>query len=393
LPHFNRLSARTVASAKGPGMYADGLGLYMRIDYRDKSKQWVFVFQWHGKRREMGLGSALTVSLGEARERARIARAAIEAGKNPIDERRAERASKDLHTFGAIADQLVQDLSPQWKSSVHRRQWTTTLTVDAAPIRPLPVSSITTDDVLGVLRPIWEQKPETASRLRGRIERVLDAAKVKGLRVGENPARWKGHLELLLPKRQALTRGHHPAMPYTELARFIQELRQRDGISYRALEFTILTAARTGEVIQTTRNEFDLENRLWNRPAAHMKGMNAKPHTVTLCARAVAIVEELWPEEADAEVFPLSNNAMLEALDELGRGQYTVHGFRSTFKDWASDETEFQNEIIELALAHTVGSKVEQAYRRGAGLKKRVALMEAWQLFCESHNMIRLVAA
>jgi hypothetical protein len=213
LPHFNRLSARTVASAKQPGIYADGLGLYLRIDYRDKSKQWVFVFRWHGKRREMGLGSALTVSLGEARERARAARVAIESGKNPIDERRAERASKDLHTFGAIADQLVQDLSPQWKSAVHRRQWMTTLTVDATAIRPLPVSSITTDDVLGVLRPIWEQKPETASRLRGRIERVLDAAKVKGLRIGENPARWKGHLELLLPKRQALTRGHHPAMP------------------------------------------------------------------------------------------------------------------------------------------------------------------------------------
>jgi integrase len=383
LPRFNMLSARTVASAKKPGVYADGLGLYMRVDYRDKSKQWIFIFQWHGKRKEMGLGSALAVSLGEARDRARGARAALEAGKNPIDERRADRASKDLHTFGAIADQLVQDLSPQWKSPIHRRQWTTTLTVDAAPLRALPASSITTDDVLGILRPIWEQKPETASRLRGRIERVLDAAKVKGLRTGENPARWKGHLELLLPKRQALTRRHHPAMPYPEVREFMRELRQRDGVSYMALEFTILTAARTGEVIQATQAEFDLQNRLWNRPAAHMKGKNPKPHTVTLCARAVAIVQKVWREKPDARVFPLSNNAMLEALDELGRGQYTVHGFRSTFKDWASDETDFQNEIIELALAHTIGNKVEQAYRRGAGLKKRFALMEAWEAYCE----------
>jgi hypothetical protein len=201
----------------------------MRVDYRDKSKQWVFVFQWHGKRKEMGLGSALTVSLGEARERARAARAALEVGKNPIDERRSERASKEMHTFGAVADQLIEDLSPQWKSPIHRRQWLTTLTVDAAPLRTLPASSITTDDVLGVLRPLWGVKHETASRLRGRIERVLDAAKVKGLRAGENPARWKGHLELLLPKRQSLTRGHHPAMPYTELAKFMPELRGRVG--------------------------------------------------------------------------------------------------------------------------------------------------------------------
>ncbi len=376
-------------------MYADGLGLYMRVDYRDRSKQWVFVFQWHGKRREMGLGSALMVRLGEARERARAARAALQAGKNPIDQRRAERASKDMHTFAAIADRLIQDLSPQWKSAIHSRQWVTTLTVDAAPLRPLPASSITTDDILGVLRPIWDVKPETASRLRGRIERVLDAAKVKGLRTGENPARWKGHLELLLPKRQALTRGHHPAMPYTEISDFIRDLRRSEHISYRALEFTILTAARTGEVIKATRDEFDVQNKLWNRPAAHMKGKNPKPHTVTLCPRAIAIVTEFWPEEPDARVFSLSNGAMAAALDELGRGQYTVHGFRSTFKDWASDETEFQNEIVELALAHTVGNKVEQAYRRGAGLKKRFALMEAWELYYEpaSDKLAHLAAA
>ena len=165
-------------------------------------------------------------------------------------------------------------------------------------------------------------------------------------------------------------------------------------MSYLALEFTILTAARTGEVIKATRNEFDLANKLWNRPAAHMKGMNAKPHTVTLCPRAVEIVEEFWPAEPEAVVFPLSNNAMLEALDELGCGQYTVHGFRSTFKDWASDETEFQNEIIELALAHTIGNKVEQAYRRGAGLKKRFALMAAWEAYCECvHNISAVLLA
>ena len=383
MPRFNTLSARTVAAAKKPGMYGDGLGLYMRVDYRDKSKHWVFVFQWHGKRREMGLGSALKVPLSEARERARAARATLEAGKNPIDQRRAERASKDMHTFGSVANQFIKDLSPQWKSPIHRRQWMTTLTVDAAPLRLLPASSITTDDVLGVLRPIWDVKPETASRLRGRIERVLDAAKVKGLRTGENPARWKGHLELLLPKRQMLTRGHHPAMPYTEISTFVRDLRAAGRLSHRALEFTILTAARTGEVIQATCDEFDLDNKLWNRPARHMKGKNPKPHTVTLCERAFEIALSIWPEESKARVFPLSNAAMSTALSELGWGRYTVHGFRSTFKDWASDETEFQNEIVELALSHTVGSKVEQAYRRGVGLKKRFALMNAWQLYCE----------
>ena len=172
-------------------------------------------------------------------------------------------------------------------------------------------------------------------------------------------------------------------MPYTEIAEFIHDLRASDLLSHCALEFTILTAARTGEVIQATRDEFDLDNKLWNRPAKHMKGKNPKPHTVTLCERALEIALNLLREDPDARVFPLSNGAMSTALDDLGCGQYTVHGFRSAFKDWASDETEFQNEIIELALAHTVGNKVEQAYRRGAGIKKRFLLMDAWARHCE----------
>ena len=219
---INRLSARTVATLTEPRLHADGNGLYLRVE-PSGAKRWTFIFHRHGKRKEMGFGSTIDVSLAEARELAREARRLVRAGENPIQERRKARAAKSLNTFGEVADQLIADLSPQWKSSVHIRQWRTALEVDAAALRPLPVTTITTENVLGVLRPIWQIKPETASRVRARIERVLDAAKASGLRSGENPARWKGHLALLLPRRKKLTRGHHAALPYERIGKFMKD--------------------------------------------------------------------------------------------------------------------------------------------------------------------------
>lgn len=298
----NRLSARAVSTNKKPGLHADGAGLYLRVD-PNGAKRWTLIFRWHGRRKELGLGSILTVSLSDARERAKEARQAILNGENPIDKRRREQASKGLHTFGAFADKVIEDLSPQWKNAVHRRQWKTTLTVDAAALRPLPLAEITTEDVLGVLKPIWTTKPETAFRLRGRIERILDAARAKGLRVGENPARWKGHLKTLLPERKKLTRGHHEAMPFDKIPALIFELRASDRVAARALEFTILTAARTGETIGAVPEEFDRDKALWTVPPQRAK--TERTLRVPLSPRAVAIVKSQWPKNGKGPIFAI----------------------------------------------------------------------------------------
>ena len=395
----NRLSARAVSTIKKPGLHADGGCLYLRVD-PSGAKRWAFIFRWKRKRSELGLGSINSVSLAEARDRAKQARQAILDGENPIEKRRREHGARGLHAFGELADRLIEDLSPQWKNPVHRAQWRSTLQNDAASLRPLPVSAITTEDVLAVLKPIWTTKPETASRLRGRIERVLDAAKAKGLRVGENPARWKGHLALLLPQRHKLTRGHHPAMPFSEVPPLIGQLRASDSMAARALEFTILTAARTNEVIQTIAGEFDRNDGLWLVPA-----VRAKPGRilrVPLSERAQEIVADLWPGTAEGYVFrspinrkgsrvmPLSNMAMLEFLRDLGYPEFTVHGFRSSFRDWAGECTNFPREVAEAALGHKVGDAVEQAYRRGDALAKRRKLMEAWARYCEPHKSVKI---
>lgn len=397
---INRLSARAVSTLSRPGLHSDGAGLYLRVD-PSGAKRWCFIFRWHGKRTELGLGSLLTVSLADARERVREARKAILDGENPMDRRRREQASRGLHTFGALADKLIEDLSPQWKNKVHRAQWKTTLQIDAAPLRPLAVSAITTEDVLGVLKPIWGKKPETASRLRGRIERVLDAAKAKGLRVGENPARWKGHLALLLPQRQKLTRGHHAAMPFDQVPAFIAELRSLNTIAARALEFTILNAVRTGETIGAEAEEFDRGELVWTVPAARMKAGSI--HRVPLSERAKKIVEELWPVSGTGYIFrspmvrkgspakPLSNMAMLELLHDLGHKDVTVHGFRSSFRDWAGECTNYPREVAEAALGHTVGDAAERAYRRGDALAKRRKLMDAWARYCEPEKSAKIV--
>jgi integrase len=278
-------------------------------------------------------------------------------------------------------------MSPSWRNAKHLAQWKMTLTVYCSPIAALSVEEITTDDVLRVLKPLWLGKPETASRLRGRLERVLDFAKARGLRSGENPARWRGHLDALLPKRRALTRGHHKAMPFDDVPEFVAKLREMDGVAPRALELTILTAARSGEVLGAQWAEIDVESRVWTVPAHRTKG--AREHRVPLSNRALDIVSTMHVIRSSDFVFPgarpdrpLSSMA-LEMVLRRAQVSATVHGFRSAFRDWAGERTSFAREIAEAALAHLVGDQVERAYRRGDALDKRRRLMSAWASFCE----------
>lgn len=383
----NRLTDRTVRALKEPGLYPDGAGLYLEVT-KGGSKQWAYIFQWRKKRTQMGLGGLLAVSLAQAREAAAEARKLVKQGVNPIEARKAEAMA--AKTFGDMADAVLETKKDGWKNEKHREQWETSLNVHAAPIRPKPLADITTDDILDILKPIWTRIPETASRTRGRIETVLDAAKAKGLRAGENPARWKGHLEHLLPKRKKLYRGHHAALGLAELGAFMAALRERQAMAARALEFTILTAARTGEVLGATWAEFDLYRAVWTVPAERMK--LRVEHRVPLSTPALTLLTELARAsnaKPDELVFPsvitggkMSNMAMLMLLRRMTRPELTVHGFRSTFRDWAGELTNFPREVAEAALAHTVGTDVEKAYRRGDALLKRRKMMEAWATFC-----------
>jgi integrase len=341
----------------------------------------VFLFRWHGKPTEIGFGSARDVTLARARERASQARAKLAEGISPKDARRPSEGA----TFGECADRVIEAMRPSWRNRKHAAQWEMTLRDYAAPLRRLPVDKITTDDVLSVL-PLWNDRPETASRLRGRIERVLDAAKAQGLRSGENPARWRGHLDQLLPKRQRLTRGHHAAMPYAGLPAFMSDLRARQATAALALEFAVLTAARSGEVLGARWDEFDLDRALWTVPAQRMKA--GREHRVPLSRRALHIVRALHDNRDGDFVFagqkegkPLSMTGLEMVLRRMING-VTVHGFRSAFRDWAAECTHFTNEVCEAALAHTIGNKVEAAYRRGDLFDKRRKLMEAWAMYC-----------
>lgn len=387
---LNRLKAKQ-AETLGAGRHADGGGLYLDRDEQGRSR-WLFMWSRNGKRREMGLGPAGRdgVSLAAARERATAAREHVRNGRDPIEERKAAAAAPARSwTFGDVADELLTALSPQWRNDKHRAQWTMTLKTYAAPLRSLPVDKVSTADVLRVLQPFWQAKPETASRLRGRIERVLDAAKARGLRNGENPARWRGHLDHLLPRRQKLSRGHHRAMPYAELPAFMVKLREREAVAALALEFLILTAARSGEVLGAKWPEFDIDGAVWTVPAARMK--SGREHRVPLPARAVAILKEIMPLSVAGDpsrqcVFPglgggpLSNMALAMLLRRMDVSE-TVHGFRSSFRDWAGEVSTFPREVAEAALAHVVGDSTERAYWRGDALQKRRKLMEAWAGF------------
>ncbi|GGK28199.1 tyrosine-type recombinase/integrase [Salinarimonas ramus] len=381
----NKLSARAVATLAKPGRHSDGGGLYLNVTPTG-ARSWVFMWKVAGKRREMGLGPLRDVPLAKARELAADARRMVRDGADPL----AAREPPKVMTFGEAADALITSMSASWRNAKHRAQWEMTLRDYCAPMRTKPVDEVGTDDVLAVLQPIWQSKAETASRLRGRIERVLDYAKARGLRTGENPARWRGHLDAILPRPKKLTRGHHRAMPFDDVPAFMSRLRDRVGVSARALEFLVLTAARSGEVLGMRWSEVDFDAAVWSVPAERMKGGRA--HRVPLTDRAVDILVELNKAAVGEYVFPgmkLNRPLSVMALEMVLRRMkvdFTVHGFRSAFRDWAGERTPFPREIAEAALAHLVGDEVERAYRRGDALEKRRALMTAWSDFVERRS-------
>jgi len=377
------LTARKVVTAK-PGKYSDGSNLYLIVS-ETGARKWVLRFTWRGRAKEMGLGTPATVSLADAREKAASARRKIAQGQNPIDER---KRTSGVPTFGEMADQVRETLSVGFRNEKHKAQWKSSLATYAAPLSSKPVDTITTDDVLAILKPIWTSKAETASRVRGRVEKVLDAAKAKGFRDGENPARWRGHLDHLLPRPSKLARGHHAAMPYDEVAGFVANLRERETIAALALELCILTAARSGEILGMRWSEIDLDKKIWTVPAHRMKA--GREHRVPLSQRATAILVRLTDNRSGDFVFPgqrrdktLSNMAMEMMLRRMKIENATVHGFRSSFRDWGGNETSYPRDLIETALAHVIGNETEQAYRRSDALEKRRKLMEAWASYCE----------
>lgn len=374
---INRLSARAAQTLKEPGYYADGGGLYLLIGPTG-AKSWVLRYQIRKRAREMGLGSAALVSLQEARAAAIAQRRLLAQGLDPLEERKAAAAVGS--TFVECAEALIKSLEPGWRNDAQAEQWRQSLR-DYGPRADMPIKDVDTAAVMACLQPIWATKTETASRVRGRIERVLDWARVHGLRSGDNPARWRGHLDKLLPKPTKVTKPrHHEAMPYAEVPVFMARLAERDGAARRALRFTILTAARTGEVTGADWSEFDMGDAVWTIPADRMKG--GREHRVPLSTAAMAILRTL---PRDRPPFALSENAMLYLLQrEPPKGYglpFTVHGFRSSFRDWAAETTEFPNELVEMALAHAIRNKAEAAYRRGNLLERRRRLMEAWAEF------------
>ncbi|MGA0594920.1 tyrosine-type recombinase/integrase [Enterovirga sp. CN4-39] len=383
----NKLNARGVATISQPGRYSDGGGLYLQVD-PGGARRWLFIYRSGSKQREMGLGSIGAVSLADARRKRDEARKQLADGLDPIDTRRKAAAEvAPVVTFGAFADQLVPELAKGFRNDKHIAQWSSTLKTYAAPLRSKPISEIGTEEVLQVLRPIWTEKSETASRLRGRIERILDAARAKGLRTGENPARWRGHLDQLLAKRRRLTRGHHAALPFEQMPSFVAELRERQAAAALALEFLILTAARSGEVLGARWSEIDRHARVWTVPPERMKA--GRPHRVPLVERAIAILDEMDEVRRGELIFssfradrPLSNMAFSALLKRM-KVDVTAHGFRSSFRDWVGEATDFPREVAEAALAHAVGNAVERAYRRGDALDKRRELMAAWADFLE----------
>lgn len=387
-----RLTALAVVRAK-PGYHSDGGGLYLRVG-AGAAKSWVFRFREAGRLREMGLGPLHTVTLAEAREKALGCRKQRLDGSDPITARKAAKTAARLAeasamTFQQCAEAYIGAHKAGWRNPKHAAQWPATLGAYVYPVLGgLPVQAVDVGLVMKAVEPIWAVKPETASRVRGRIESVLDWATARGYRTGDNPARWRGHLENLLPRRSKVARvEHHAALPYGEIGAFMAALRQQEGTAARALEFAILTAARTGEVIGATWAEIDLDGRLWTIPPERMKA--GREHRVPLSDAALAILRAMAEVRQGAHVFPgaragrpLSQMAMLMLLRRMGRGDLTVHGFRSAFSDWCAEQTNFPAEVREMALAHALGDKVEAAYRRGDLFEKRRQLAEAWARYC-----------
>jgi integrase len=389
-----KLTPIAVKNASRPGYYGDGRGLYLHVGPTG-GKSWILRYMLHGKAHEMGLGPYPDRGLKDAREKAGEARAKRLDGIDPLAERKAKKALEAAKaaaavTFKACAGKYITAHRAGWRNAKHAAQWEATLTAYAYPvIGDLSVAAVDTGHVTRILEPIWTTKTETATRVRGRIESVLDYAKVHRWREGENPARWKGHLENVLPARGKVAKvEHHPALPWGETGAFMVELDKQDGMAALVLRFAILTAARTGEAIGARWSEIDMQGAVWTIPAARMKA--GDEHRVPLSDAALAVLREaakVRQDGADAPVFPaarsgrpLSNMALLMLLRRMGRGDLTAHGFRSTFRDWAA-ETGQPGDIAEAALAHTLG-KVEGAYQRGDLLERRRKLMAAWAAFC-----------
>jgi integrase len=392
----NALTPLAVKNAK-PGRHADGGGLHLLVK-KTGARSWVYRFMLQGKSRDIGLGAAGPggISLADARTARDALRLKVKARIDPLEERQ-RKASEALAvaqataiagmTFEAVAEAYIEANEVSWRNDKHRQQWRNTLASYVYPVMgKLSVADIGTAHVLKILEPIWQDKPETASRIRGRIETVLDAAKARGYREGENPARWRGHIAQILPPRSRLTRGHHEAMRYEVIPTFMAKLREREAMAALALEFVILTAARTSEVLGATWAEVDLDKAIWTVAASRMKA--GKEHRIPLTPRAVEILKTLKPLDK-ANVFPadkggkLSTMAMSMLLRRM-KLDCTVHGFRSGFRDWAAECTGYAHEVCEMALAHVIGNKSEAAYRRGDLFDKRRRLMADWATYCAS---------
>jgi len=388
---LGKLTALFVARVKQPGLYSDGGNLYLQVE-SESARSWIFRYAG----RYMGLGSAVVVGLQEARDLAHEYRKLRRQGIDPIEDRRAQQAQRRLDaaktiTFTQCAEGYIKAHRAGWRDAKHLQQWENTIAAYAEPIiGALPVQAIDTALMCKVLEPIWTAKPETASRVRGRIERILDWAKVRGYRDGENPARWRGHLDHLLPHHRKVKKvKHHAALPYADVPAFITELHTRDGVGARAFEFAILTATRSGEALGAEWNEFDLKGAMWTVPAARMK--SGKEHRVPLAPSALKIIKDMADSKNGEFVFPgdnpgrpLAEKALWKVLHRLQVQNITVHGFRSTFRDWAAERTNYANHVVEMALAHTIGDKVEAAYRRGDLFDKRRRLMDEWARFCNT---------
>lgn len=388
----HKLTDAKIRTLTSPGVYGDGDGLYLRV-HPSGRRTWVFIWKRYGARREIGLGpydsGTRRVSLATARVKADEAREIIGAGGDPKTDMAERKAAAAVVTLGQVADEYIEAMSPKWRGRATLAGWRRFAESYANPIRKVPVEKVSTDDVLRVLRPLWHEKIETATKVRERLKIVLDHAKARGLRSGDNPAEWKGHLDQILPAHSKLSRGHHAAMPYSDVPAFLRRLRDAEGVGARALEFVILTAVRSGEARHATWGEVDLDARLWTIPATRMK--SAAPHRVPLSDRALEILHDMKARATSELVFPgqrerrpLSDMTLTKALKTAGGEGWTVHGFRSSFRDWTAEETSFQREVAEAALAHAVGDQTERAYRRGDALAKRRKLMEAWASYCGS---------
>jgi integrase len=390
---LHRLTALSIARAKEAGYLADGGGLYLQVTATG-ARSWIFRFQLDGRRREMGLGPFPEISLAEARNLAAEKRTLAKAGRDPIAERNAQRARHRLEagravTWDQAVDQFLADHETTWRNPKHRGQWRSTLATYASPVMGhLSAGAIGTPEVIRVLQPIWRLKPATASRVRGRIERVWDWCKVRGYAQGENPARWRGHLDKVFPATRKVRKvRHHAAMGIDGLPSVYQCLRGDDSIAALATRFAILTAARAGMVTGARWPEIDRKAAVWTVPASRMKG--EKPHRVPLSQEALAILDKVAELRIGALIFPgwrtgrpMSGEMLSKALRVAGAGKATMHGTaRSTFRDWCSERTTFASEVAEMALAHTIGNETEAAYRRGELLEKRAAMMQQWARF------------